>query len=184
MHAALASVSRPCTMRKMETPHPLFSQASKPRCRTCGFALTGLPEVGNCPECGRLYNSDNSVAFDPPSVGRALGYIGLPLAAGLIFMLIGIASTAHANTSSAAYFAFALVWVIAGISCVAWTAWRTAGLLRAIAETQPTHTPGAQTTSRLAHAGMVIAVLIFIGAVCLGVIGTLALGGCLIALGQ
>jgi len=175
---------RACTMRLMENPHPLFSRATEPTCPNCGFSLHGLPESGACPECGRSYTRSSARAFVPPTLSRALYHIGLPLAIALLMAVIGVAIAAQQGGSSDAPLILGFASFTAGIACIAWAAWRAGTLLRAIGDTRPTETPGARTTSVLARAGMVVAVLIFIGAVCTCVACTLVLGGCLIDLGR
>ena len=170
-------------MRLMEKPHPLFSQASEPRCRTCGFALTGLPDVGECPECGRLYNSANSVAFDPPSLGRALGHLALPLAPAFLVIAVGLDLLSR-DRGSGGYFAFGLPWIIGGVACVIWASVRATRFLRALANTQPPRQEGASTRMFLSRAGMSIAILITVvaGLVCL--LLSLAFMFCLGTLGR
>ena len=175
---------RACTMRLMENPHPLFSRATEPTCPNCGFSLNGLPESGACPECGCGYTPSNARTFVPPTLSRALYHIGLPLAIALLMAVISVAFAAQQRGATDALLLFGFASFIAGIACVAWAAWRAGNLLRAIGETRQAEAPGAKTTSLLARAGMVVAVLIFIGAVCVCVACTLMLGGCVIDLGQ
>ncbi|MEY2794528.1 MAG: hypothetical protein RIR10_244 [Planctomycetota bacterium] len=59
----------------------------EPHCDHCGFALKGLGERGNCPECG--------TDFDPQTVTvprrmrrlRVVGYVLLPLAIAVIWFI-------------------------------------------------------------------------------------------------
>jgi hypothetical protein len=49
------------------------SLSDAPQCPACGYNLTGLPEEGVCPECGRSYNTRVWAVYTPrPFLGYAL----------------------------------------------------------------------------------------------------------------
>ena len=62
----LAGASRADRIKAMSAQKPDY-------CGKCGYELTGLPSVGNCPECGQAYRSRSAADADDRDAWRAAG---------------------------------------------------------------------------------------------------------------
>jgi len=101
----------------------LFAPHDEPHCDACGFALVGLPEHGNCPECGAAYTPASARALcKPPTVTRALGYFAWPALSIAIAIAYVTARAATSRTESLDLFCVMLVLIPCSI---AWLGWRT-----------------------------------------------------------
>lgn len=118
--------------------HPIFTPSDEPACGACGYALGGLPDHGNCPECGAAYDpATRGVKLNPPTFRRAIGFAIKPFAIGfaaaLIFLLLGSLQTALRTIGSeTAFLLFGTVPFSLGLGAC-WTGLRSIVLLRAIA---------------------------------------------------
>ena len=173
---------RACTMRLMENPHPLFSRATEPTCPNCGFSLNGLPERGECPECGNSYNPSNAFAPIPPPLSQALLHLSAPIALAAIGVCFGI-GFASSDRGTGGSFMFGLLWAVAGVGCFVWGSWRATKLFGAIADARPPRAMSDSPTPALARIGMVLAFMATVCASGLFLILLFALGACALTMG-
>ncbi|MEY3142413.1 MAG: hypothetical protein RLY21_906 [Planctomycetota bacterium] len=160
----------------MSAPHPLFRPKDEPACSRCGFSLRGLHGSGRCPECGEAYD-DRSLATTSPTRTRAVVYVLLPVACGLV---VGATTLLIVRGNDiffdrAEYFLFAAV-RYAGPSVfptAAWSSWRALNTIDAYQNAQPPAERERPLSVALGCAGAGIATLI--GALAIGGLTVLAL---------
>lgn len=165
----------------MDAPHPLFSRATEPTCPNCGFSLNGLPESGECPECGNSYNPRNAFALIPPSLSQALLHLSAPIALAAIGVCFGLAIGTGGGSSATVV--FGLAWVVAGVGCFVWGSWRATKLFGAIADARPPRAMSDSPTPAFARIGMVLAFMATVCASGLFLILLFALGACALTMG-
>lgn len=118
--------------------HPMFTTADHPVCEACGYALGGLPDHGNCPECGASYDPETrGVKLNPPTFRRAIGFAIKPLAIGAAAAIVFVALAAvHAgqqsNDPAPAILLLGTAFFALGLGAC-WTGLRGITLLRALA---------------------------------------------------
>ena len=77
----------------MTTPKPpaIFTPRTDAHCRHCAFSLAGLPDHGNCPECGTAYDPSNSHhLLQAPGVTATLGYFAAVIGLGFAATIVSI----------------------------------------------------------------------------------------------
>ena len=159
--------------------HKLFTRASEPACPTCAFSLKGLPDQGNCPECGGAYDPDNKFPLVPPSPLRALWHAVIPIGIGALIVLVIGAVGASTRDEFRAVTAFVVAGII-GCACVIWAAWRFVVLVDALHKALPAQKQERSSTRAFGCVGTGLAGIIGVVAFGIGTILTIALGACLI----
>ena len=159
--------------------HTLFTQATEPACPTCAFALRGLSERGNCPECGGAYEPATSLPLIPPSPLRALGFVATPLALGALCVAAGFVLGSNTRDE---FWAITMAVAAAILTCasVVWSSWRAIVLIDALHRALPTHRQERTTTRAFGCVGTGLAGLIGVVAFGAGAVLTILLGSCLL----
>lgn len=167
-------------MPPMANPvHKLFTRATETACPTCAFPLKGLPEQGNCPECGGAYEPGTSYPLIPPSPLRALWHAMFPIGIGaLVVLAIGVVGAGIRDE----FWAVTAIVVagIVGCACVAWAAWRFITLVDALQRALPAQKQERGATRAFGCIGTGLAGVIGVVALGLGAMLSLALGACIL----
>ena len=159
--------------------HKLFTRASEPACPTCAFSLKGLPDQGNCPECGGAYDPDNKFPLVPPSPLRVLGHAVAPIGIGalIVFAMGAIGASTRDEFWAVGTVVFA---AILACACVIWASWRFVVLVDALHKALPAQKQERSSTRAFGCIGTGFAAIVGVVAFGVGTILAIALGACLI----